>query len=800
MFSQTFKLSGVIFNENGEALENAIIYIKGTKLSSLSDKKGSYEMSLPSADSIVVECTYLGYAKFSKSISFTDSLSFDIILRGELYNLNEVEIVSNKFNYAIYTSEENISLKNLKYENLVQDIPYILNMQTSVYSTSDAGNGVGYTSLRIRGIDQSRINVTINDVPLNDAESQNVYWVDIPDFASSTNDIRIQKGVGSSTNGTGSYGGTIALNTFGIDVNPNISINTGYGSFGTSKLGFRLNTGLMNNKYNVEARYSIINSDGFVDRSKSKLSSWYLEGAKVGSTSSIRFVTFTGKENTYQSWNGVPESVINQNTSELTKHFLRNKGTLYNTVEDSINLFKSKRTYNYYRYVNQVDDYNQSHYQLHISKTIKKFKGKSSLYYTNGKGYFEQYRHQDVLEKYGINDLVVGGEKIMNGNLARRRWLDNNFFGALMKLEYELFQNSILSFGGAVNQYNGKHFGTLVFIEGIDSFENKNYYINTGNKSDMNYYFRYEAKIKQKLIVALDLQNRNVDYTIKGNDNDGRSHDLKKKYNFFNPKILINYKINSHSLISSSAGIANREPDRSDLLDNPANNNPKHENLIDFELGYSLKKMKFDVNVNLYYMKYKDQLVTTGRLNDVGNAIRTNVPDSYRMGIEYGHQFRFNDELSWVFNATLSRNKIKKFNEILYDYTDEIKTITIEHQNSDLAYSPALLLNNEVKYSGIKNLNLILQMKYAGKQYLDNTSDENRILKDFYYGNFRAMYIPKLKFAKSLGLLCQINNITNNLFNSNGYTYSYILNGLVTENFYFPQAGINFTIGLEIKF
>lgn len=795
--SQSLSLSGIVYNENNEPLENAIIFIKYTKISAVSDKKGYYSLLLPASNSIVVECTYLGYEKYVNEISMKDSLNLDIVLKGDIYKLNEVEIVSNKFNLVTYAGEQTLKTQDFKQENLIQDVPFVLNMQTSVFNTSDAGNGVGYTSLRIRGVDQSRINVTINDVPLNDAESQNVYWVDVPDLVSSTNSIRIQKGVGSSTNGTGAYGGTIAMNTFGIDINPNITLNAGVGSYGTNKLSVKLNTGLMNNRYNVEARYSIVNSDGFVDRATTKLSSWYLQGAKIGSTSSLRFITFSGKERTYQSWNGVPQSVLFQDKQELIEHYHRNKGSLYHTKEDSINLFESNRTYNFYLYPNQVDDYNQSHYQLHYSKSIQKLRTKSALYYTKGRGFFEQYRHQDELQKYNITDLVIGGNKILKSNLARRRWLDNDFYGSLLKIEYDLNQSTIISAGGAYNKYIGDHFGNLVFIEGVEKIKPENYYFNTGNKSDFNTYLRYESKLS-KLIFALDLQYRRVAYSIIGDDNDGQEHNIKNEYNFINPKAVVNYHISNNSLLSVSMGIANREPDRSDLLDNP-NNNPKSESLLDIELGWMLKKIKQNLNLNLYFMRYKDQLVLTGGLNDVGNPIRVNIPESYRAGIEMSYDRELGRDFIWNFNTTFSENKIKQFNEILYDYTNGFEIKTIEHNRTNLAYSPALLINNEIKYMGIKHTQLSLQLKYAGKQYLDNTSNENRALDGFYYGNLRAQYSPKIKFAKSLNFLLHINNITNNLFNSNGISYSYIFNKEITENFYFPQAGTNFMLGIELK-
>lgn len=799
-----FTVSGTVSNDQKEKLEFAIIYIEGTNLSAATAKNGSYVIENVPAGNYNINCSYLGYETLKEAISITGNTTLDFTMIGSLYNLNQIEINSAKLRLSDFSASTTLNKEAIKAENLGQDVPAMLQMQTSMVTTSDAGAGIGYTGLRIRGTDQTRINVTVNDVPINDAESQNVFWVDLPDIASSSENIKIQRGVGPSTNGAASYGGTVALNTFGANINPFASINTSIGSFNTKKLGVILNSGLMNNQYNVEARYTVINSDGYVDRGAADLSSWYLEGSKVNSKSSLRFIAFSGKEVTYQSWNGAPQALVEGNRADLLNHYNRNIGSLYNTTEDSINLFNSNRKYNYYRYDNQVDDYNQTHLQLHYAVHVNaKLTIKASLHYTAGKGFFEQYRYNDdLINDYKLMPYQNNGDTIIQANLVRRRWLDNDFYGAIAKTDYSLNSKNLISVGGGINRYDGHHFGQVIALEYLDTlrkYSKGEYYRNTGKKTDANVYGRWESKWNDKISTVIDIQYRNVQYNVLGVDNDLRPLDAGKNFHFFNPKILLNYIINPQSKLIASFAVANREPDRNDFIDNKKEELPRHESLYDSEFTYLLSKKKFNLESTVYWMKYKNQLVITGELNDVGSTLRLNTPDSYRLGLELMSTYKISDQFHWSLNTTLSQNKIKKFEEVIYDYTNGFEIKTVSHNNTDISFSPSLVAGQVLTYFPKPYLSIALQSKYVGKQYQDNTSDDGRKLAAYNFSNLRFVYGPKVKFAKSVDVILQLNNIFNQAYSSNGYSYSYIYENSVTENFLYPQAGLHFMLGVNVK-
>jgi iron complex outermembrane recepter protein len=794
-----FTISGSVSNDSGEKLETAIVHIPSLNLAQTTDVNGTYSISNVPAGNYEVHTSYLGYETHVSNISVADNLSHNIIITGLVYKLNEVEIVSNRNVQVTYPSGEEIKAASLRSENLGQDVPYLLQNQTSIVTTSDAGAGVGYTGMRIRGVDASRINVTINDVPLNEAESQGVYWVDLPDIASSTQSIYIQRGVGPSTNGAGAYGGTVSLNTFGLDIKPSVGINASYGSFNTRKLNVKLNSGLLNNKYNVEARYSTIGSNGYIDRASSKLNSWYVEAARVGSTSSLRFISFSGHERTYQSWYGTPQSVVDGDKDAILNHYFTNQGSLYKTKQDSINLFTSGRTFNFYTYPDQVDDYTQHHNQLHYAKVVNKnFKLKGTAHYRRGKGYYEQYRTQDKLSDYGIEPIEANGVKLLKANLVRRRWLDNHFFGGLAKAEINTHDKGILSIGGGYNIYEGLHYGNIIKIEALSGNSAKpNHYYGQGDKKDGNVYSRYEVSLSKKLGLSTDLQYRYVHHFIDGRDNDLRQLGTDKTYHFFNPKFAVEYKFNSSNTALVSWAVANREPDRSDFTDHSIADVPNHETLYDTELSWVHNTKKWQLQSGFYFMNYKNQLVLTGALNDVGSSLRQNVHKSYRTGMEITSRTNFGD-LFWNANATLSKNKIAHFTETIYDYTNGFDVIENKFTDVDIAFSPNVILGNELGYKLGKSNSVSLLTKYVGKQYLDNTNNEARKLSAYTSTNLRWSYTPSIKNTKQVAIDLQVNNVFNSLYSSNGYTYSYKYDTLITENFLYPQAGLNAMLGLSI--
>jgi iron complex outermembrane receptor protein len=424
---------------------------------------------------------------------------------------------------------------------------------------------------------------------------------------------------------------------------------------------------------------------------------------------------------------------------------------------------------------------------------------KTGLHYTRGLGFFEQFRYDDKIKNYGIPYIVIKKDTFNRADIVRRRWLDNHFYGLVSKIEYKLNSKNLLSLGGGYNQYAGGHYGQLLFVNNISINPINEYYNNQGDKNDANIYLRQEGSLGDRIGYSADIQYRDISYKISGIDNDLRTIDQEKKYSFLNPKFAFNYHINANNLLLASFAVANREPDRSDLLDNPKNTTPSSEKLLDYELGYRLGSKKSALDINLYFMNYRDQLVLTGELNDVGNAIRTNVPKSHRLGLEVSYLFKPSDKFNWQFNTTISRNKISKFTEVLYDYTNGFDIINNDYTNTNIAFSPSLVVANSLGYNPSESLSLSLNSKYIGRQFLDNTSNVSRSLNPFTYSNLLIQAQTGIKSFKQVKFTLQINNLFNSLFSNNGYTYSYIYGDVITENFLFPQAGINLIGGISVK-
>ncbi|MBK8699656.1 MAG: TonB-dependent receptor [Saprospiraceae bacterium] len=794
-------LSGYVTNEKGEKLEGAVVFIDQPVKAVAADRQGFYLIDGLAPGSYKVSSSYLGYETVSQLIGLAKNQKLDLVMRGNIYQLDEVEIRSNVNKLSAFPASREVKAEELRDQNFGQDVPVLLQWQPSVTTSTDAGAGVGYTSMRIRGVEQSRINVTINDIPLNDAESQGVFWVDLPDLASSTENIHIQRGVGPSTNGAGAYGGTVSINTFGLDVNPSVGADFSIGSFNTRKLTVKLNSGLLNNKYNVDARYSTISSAGYIDRARADLKSWYIEGARVGSTSSLRLIAFSGSEETYQAWNGVPEALLSGDRNALLKHYQNNQYSLYLGYADSLNLFTSDRRYNAYLYEDQVDNYTQTHVQLHYAKAIgKKWKLKGALHLTTGKGYFEQYQYSEDLNAYGLPAVAVNDDTLTTADLVRRRWLDNQFYGTVFKAEYQAGPNNTWSIGGGLNKYVGDHFGNVLKVPAAPEFRPRgNYYQSDADKNDANVYLRYESKIMAHLLLSGDLQYRQVQYRSLGTDNNFRTIDFNKNYHFFNPKFSLNYLLNPDAKLLFSYAVAQREPDRSDFTDNEVGFVAESEYLTDWELGYELKKKNWTLEGNVYYMKYHNQLIPTGALNDVGSPLRKNVEDSFRMGLEFMGGLQLGKGFRLLANTTLSQNKIRAFDEVLYDYTQGQEIVTINHQHTDIAFSPNLIVTGTLAWDAGKNITAEFTSRYIGRQYLDNTQNDQRSLPAYTTSMFRVSYRPKLGFAKQTALSLQVNNVFNAKYSSGGYTYTYRYNDWITENFLYPQAGLHFNVALSIQ-
>ena len=664
----------------------------------------------------------------------------------------------------------NVAAAEIAPRNLGQDIPVLLNYLPSVVTTTDAGNGVGYTYMRVRGSDGSRINVTLNGVPFNDSESQGTFFVNLPDFASSLETVQLQRGVGTSTNGAGAFGASLNMQTKSFQEKAYAEVSNSVGSFNTRKHTLAFGTGLHNN-FEMNARISNIASDGFIDRASSNMFGYFFNANYIAEKSQVKFLAFGGKEKTYQAWYGI------EDVDKLKNDRTFNPAGMY-TDEFGNTQF----------YDNETDNYWQNHFQLHWSeKWSEKWISNAALHYTIGKGYFEQYREDEDLADYNLPDF--------NGNstsdLVRKRWLDNDFFGATFSLNYKTAKTDLL-FGGAANRYLGKHFGEVVWTQFYVPNPNR-YYDDFGNKDDVNFYTKASYNITSKLNLFTDLQYRMVFYEATS----VKFSDVNDTFRFFNPKAGLSYQLNAKNSFYVYFGIANKEPRRDDY----ENGSVKPERLFDYELGWKYNTQKVKISANAFYMNYKDQLVLTGALNDVGSPIFTNSGKSYRVGLEVESSIAITDKLILNPNVTLSQNK----NQDFYFQRDGVLQ---NLGNTDIAFSPNLVIGNRLTFLPIKDFQISFLSKFVSEQYMGNIDSEQSKLDAYFVNDLNVNYEWKLnKAIKSIVFSGLVNNIFDLEYESNGYFYTYDDDwsnpGNVTTvegTGYYPQAGINFLLGMSLKF
>lgn len=788
--------SGIVTDENNEPVFGAAVQIKGTYAGTTTDGEGRFFLK-SKQERVTLVITHVSFETAETEAAAGSEMK--ITLRQKAYLSDEVIVFATRAGKNTAPSFTVVTAEDMAKNNLAFDIPFLIEQTPALVAASDAGTGVGYTNLRIRGTNQSRINVTINGIPYNDPESQEVYWVDLPDFASSVDNIQIQRGVGTSTNGAGAFGGTINIQTAGLQREPYGALSGSYGYFNTWKATARFGTGLIKNKLTLDGRLSQIMSDGYIDRASSDLKSFFLSGGYYGAKTILRLNIFQGLEETYQAWWGV--------------------------LQDSL---KTNRTHNHYDYPDEVDHYRQDHYQLLFSKqTGEHWTINSALHYTHGKGYYEQYKGPEYNNddkfnskqkfiRYGLNNLVLGDTTITRTSLVRRRWLDNHFYGLTFSALYE--KNKLgLTLGGAANHYLGNHFGEIIWAEfarGIP--KDYRYYDNDGNKKDANVFAKVNYRLFKKLNVFLDLQYRFVDYEIAGTDNEFleeknhlRNLTLDEQHHFVNPKFGVAYALNPNHEFYTSFAIGNREPARSDYTEAPEDRLPKPERLRDLEVGYRFLKAKNLLSVNYYFMHYKDQLVLTGELNDVNNNIKTNVHKSYRTGIEITNSLRPVEQFWWDVNLTYSTNKIKNFTEVLYVYDadyNRIDTVLKHYSNTDISFSPYLIAGSTLSCRPFRDFEFAFIAKYVSSQFLDNTGSDERSLDGYFIGNLRISYMLREKFFEHMQFSLLLNNIFNTLYESNGWVSSEVYENAegkrsrVDYNYYFPQAGFNLIGGVTVKF
>lgn len=784
--------------DNQGALTGANVRVKGRSIMSQTTTNGTYTLSNLNNGTYTIVVSYVGYKTTEKTVTLNQDTEINFSLSAQNFLQDQVIVRATRANEKSATTYKNVSKTEIEKNNFGQDLPFILQNTPGVVVNSDAGAGVGYTGIRIRGSDNSRINVTVNGIPINDSESQGTFYVNMPDFASSVDNIQIQRGVGTSTNGAGAFGGSLNIQTTASETEPYAEINNTYGSFDTWKNTVKVGTGLINNRFSFDGRLSRISSDGYVDRGASLLKSFFVSGAYHGNKDLLRLNVFSGAEKTYQSWNGIPESRLTNDVAGMNAYIERNSLS----PADAENLLNSGRRYNSFTYDNQTDNYWQDHYQLIYARQLsEKFTFNGALHYTKGEGYYEEYRVDNDLSAYGLNPVVIGGTTIESTDLIRRRWLDNDFYGATYAFNYQPNQKLNFTLGGAYNEYKGAHFGQVIWAQyASNGSVDRHYYDNDGFKTDFNIYGKANYSPTESLSLFADLQYRRVYYTIDGTENKLNTLAIFDKLNFFNPKVGATYFINAESNIYGSFSVANKEPNRDDYADAAAGAFPKREHLKDIELGYRFKNSQFNVGTNLYGMFYKDQLVVTGKINDVGGNFRQNVDKSYRLGIELDGSYIINKAFTLNANAAFSRNKIKNFTEYYDDY-DNGGQVVNQYALTDISYSPNAVIFGELAYNPFKGFAIALQSKYVSKQYLDNTQNNDRTINGYWVSNARLGYDFRFSGVKNINLGLLVNNLLDKRYESNGYTYGYQYGGSrITENFFYPQAGTNFLLSLNVKF
>ena len=702
-------------------------------------------------------------------------------------NLDEVSVNALRANEKTPMAFTNISKSEIKKSNLGQDLTYLISLTPSVVTTSDAGAGIGYTGLRVRGTDPSRINVTINGIPINDSESQGVWWVNMPDFASSLDNIQIQRGVGTSTNGAAAFGASINLKTMGLNQKAYTITNNSVGSFNTLKNNIEFGSGLLNNKFTFDGRLSKISSDGYIDRASSDLKSLYLQGAYFGKKSVLKAIVFSGQERTYQAWNGVPQRYLDTN-----------------------------RTFNSYTYENEVDNYNQTHYQLHYNEQLNsKTNIHLATHYTHGEGYYENEKLNQDLADYGLSNVLIGNDTISSTDLVRRKWLNNDFGGITYSINHKNdFINLVI--GGANNVYSGQHYGNVIWAQYMSNgLFNHEYYKNIATKYDNNLFIKSNFQASEKTSLFLDLQSRNIEYEFNGNDIEGNSGTQEVSLEFFNPKFGLSHKMNEEQLFYGSFAVANKEPNRSDYVESSPNSRPLHETLYDTEIGFKYSTSDFRFNANAYIMNYDNQLIKTGEINDVGYFTSENVKSSFRRGIELEGSVLLSKKLAWAANMTLSENKIDSFIQYI-DSWDTGGQEEVIYTNTDLAFSPSIIWASQLTYNFEDNFSLDFITKYVGEQFIDNSSSNDRKLDDYLVNNLRVTYDLKSKIFNYARISLQINNLFDEEYVSNAWIYRFVSDGYdpseddhyVTQGSdggynmagYFPEATRNYLVGLTLGF
>lgn len=802
-------ISGRVIDSEGNPLSGASVFVKNSFLGTSTDSNGKFMLRV-NPEKITIVFSFIGFEQIEKSLDLKNNIDLgDIVLKKSPYISDEITVRATRADEKSPITYSVLKATQIKERNFTQDIPYILELTPSFVATSEAGTGIGYTNYRIRGTDPSRINVTINGIPLNDAESQTVFWVDLPDFANSINSVQIIRGVGTSTNGAASFGASLNFLTGNDETKPYGEINATAGSFNTFKQSLIIGTGILDNGLSFDMRLSNIKSDGYIENSFSDHQAAKIATAWRNEKSLIKFNFIHGRERTGISWWGVPKEMldINRTFNPAGEYFDENGNRLY--------------------YKDQTDNYIQTHYQLLLSHKINNdIDLNAAIFYTRGDGYYEQYKQDKKLSKYGLPNIQIPVDTIINGSdtipvpniiikrtdFIERKMMGNDFYGANVHANYNLLKTIRITFGTGWNKYDGDHFGKIIWMKHAYNIpKDYEWYRNTGIKTDFNAFIKLNYKLFENINLFADFQYRMIDYKMNGVDyeldvnGDLRILNEKHHYDFINPKAGIFYSINSNSETYFSYAVANREPTRTifkDAAGDPSKT-PLPEKLNDYELGYNLRIQKFAANVNLFYMDYKNQLIPTGEKSIVGYDIMTNVPQSFRRGIEIAVSFRPLSKLSLDANLSLSQNKIRNFISYAYTYDDEWNENyeSFDLGTTDIAYSPNIISGAQLNFIPFSGFQISWISKYVGEQYFDNTSSPDRKLDDYFLNNIHLTYNLSFRGIKDLTLRFQVINIFNLMYSNNAYGGYWIEQGIEkTWAYYYPQAGRHYMGGIIIKF
>jgi iron complex outermembrane recepter protein len=783
---QNSTISGTVTGDNGEPLAGASVTIKGTAHGVAADIKGGYAFSNLADGSYTLKFSFIGFETLEKEVLLEGKAVADAALKPSLIITEEVLVNATRAGRYTPLAYTSVTREELVKAGAAHDMPFLLSLTPSLVETSESGNGIGYTGMRIRGTDANRINVTVDGIPLNDAESHTVFWVDLPDLASSVDNIQIQRGAGTSSSGAGAFGATVSIQTLGPGAEPSGEASTYYGSFNTRKNMISASTGMIDDRFALQMRYSDIESDGYVDRTWSDHRSAYISGVFRSGRSRLKANVILGEEHTGLGWWGVPGDSLPVNRT-------------YNPAGEYTDDQGNIRYYN-----NESDNYNQDHYQLIYGlMAAENISMNAALHYTRGKGYYEEYREDQDLEEYNINPFFTGSQLIESTDMIRRKWLDNHFIGLVYSVSMKKDRAEFIA-GGGLNRYFGDHFGTVIWMRNAGITE-KDYqwYFNTGVKSEFSMYGKLNYNLSEKARLFGDLQYRYISYKMEGPDDDQKDLTQDHQFGFLNPKAGFFYSVNPRQDAWISLSVANREPTRNDYKEaaGDLSATPRPETLYDIEAGYTVRADKSTFAANLYGMLYRDQLVPTGELSNVGYSIMTNVEKSYRTGVEISGSFNFTDNLSWNSNLTLSSSKILNFTEYYVNYTDtEVLYLNKDHGTVDIAYSPSKVFTSDIGYEkGIFGIHLV--SKYVGKQYFDNTMSDERSIDPYFVNNLRISANPVLKGIRGLELQLLVNNIFNTMYVNNAYGGNWYENGTeMTWAYFFPQAGINYLLKAGIKF